>query len=105
MTTAAGTRSGSSACVERAAAIAGAFASNDCVAPRGGDGFCVLAAECNELAARVSASESGRSRGGWGPASFGLTCLAGEGLGEDVNRALGGTAAEKAIPRNGGGSV
>lgn len=80
-----------------AAAIVGSVREHDSVARWGGDEFCVLAVECGELAARRLCGRIRDTLTAAGvPASLGLAQRAREGLREAVNRALAGTAEEKA---------
>lgn len=83
-----------------AAAIAGSVREHDSVARWGGDEFCVLAVECDELAARRLCARIRDALAAAGvPASIGLALRRREGLLDAVSRAMAGIAEEKAKPR------
>lgn len=82
-----------------AAAIAGGVREHDTVARWGGDEFCVLAVECDELAARRLCARIRDALAAAGvPASLGLALRGGEGIREAVNRALARSSEAKASP-------
>jgi diguanylate cyclase (GGDEF)-like protein len=87
-----------------AAAIAGGVREHDSVSRWGGDEFCVLAVECDELAARRLCGRIREALAAAGiPASLGLALRGPQGLREAVNRALARTADEKGSPTEWGG--
>jgi diguanylate cyclase (GGDEF)-like protein len=87
-----------------AAAIAGGVREHDSVARWGGDEFCVLAVECDELSARRLCGRVREALAAAGvPASLGLALRGPEGLRDAVNRALAGTAEEKGSTNGLGG--